>query len=38
MYLLKHDGMHKLPSTAVGAKTFDTIEEVSRFWGLKLLF
>jgi hypothetical protein len=29
MYLLKKDGMHKLPSTSVGKSTYDIIEEVS---------
>lgn len=28
MYLLKHDGMHKLQSTAIGKETFDTLIKV----------
>ncbi|KAL3084434.1 hypothetical protein niasHT_035236 [Heterodera trifolii] len=28
MYLLKGDGMHKLPSTAIGHETFDTLAQV----------
>lgn len=29
LYLLKDDGMHRLPSTIVGRHTFDVLEEVS---------
>lgn len=31
MYLLKKDGMHKLPSTSVAKTTYEAIEEVSSF-------
>lgn len=31
MYLLKKDGMHRLPSISVGKSTYDIIEEVSYF-------
>lgn len=29
LYLLKDDGMHRLPSTMVGQHTYDVLEEVS---------
>lgn len=31
MYILKHDGMHKLQSIAIGKETFDSLIKVKNF-------